>query len=311
LLSTLNNIGTQLINPEVRIETTNLCNAQCTICNHNCIKRRKGVMTDGAFKKLVKQSIELGAKLISPFGFGEPLLDKTIDKKIEFCTKLGRETFITSNGSLCHSGWSQKLFDAGLTHIRFSVHGINKVDYENVHKSLTWMHTLMNIFTAINIREVWKYNTKISVSVIPMHGESVEDVRKFWEGVCDELEIWKPHNWSIAKDYRNRTVKRKKTCGRPERGPVQIQWDGKIIPCCFITDAEIVLGDTTTTKLRDILEGDAYQELRRKHREGDLKGLPCEHCDQLNIEDESPLLYSTIDKKRTINCTSSAKYKIL
>ena len=310
MLSTSKNLGMQLVNPEVRIETTNLCNAHCTICNHDCIGRKKGVMNDDIFENLVKQSIELGAKLISPFGFGEPLLDKTLDKKVGLCTKLGRETFITTNGSLCHNGWAQKLFDAGLTHIRFSVHGINKAGYEDVHKGLSWMHTLMNVFTAINIRNTWKYDTKISVSVIPMNGEPVEYIRKFWEGLSDELEIWRPHNWSIAKDYRTETTSRKKTCGRPERGPVQIQWDGNVIPCCFLTDSEIILGNVKENKLKDILEGEAYRELRREHKEGDLSGLPCEHCDQLNIEDESPLLYSTIDKNRTINCTSSMKYKI-
>jgi hypothetical protein len=43
---------------------------------------------------------------------------------------------------------------------------------------------------------------------------------------------------------------------------------------------------------------------------GDMTGLICEKCDQLNIEDESPLLYSSRDATRTVGKTSSTKYQM-
>ena len=44
-----------------------------------------------------------------------------------------------------------------------------------------------------------------------------------------------------------------------------------------------------------------------KHRFGNLLGLPCLSCDQLNIEAQSPLLYSNRDPDMEINKTSTAK----
>jgi len=202
------------------------------------------------------------------------------------------------------------LYENGLSHIRFSIHGLNKADFESVQPGLKWMSTLINIYRAVELRNEGKYETNISVTVIPMHDEPVDLIRKFWEGIVDYLEIWKPHNWSCVKEYRPKTTERRKTCGRPENGPVQIQWDGTVIPCCFLTDSEIILGNTHDKTIEQILKDRPYDELRKKHQVGKLEGLPCQDCDQLNIEDGSPLLYSNRDKERRINVTSSAKFDL-
>lgn len=301
----------KLINPEVRIENTNLCNADCTICSHNSMKRPKGTMETAFFEKLVRQAKDLGAKTISPFGFGEPLIDKNLEGKIAICDELGLYTFITTNGSLCTWDRIYDLFSCGLNHLRFSVHGLTKQDYENVHRGLKFNHVMTNILSTFYIKKYFPH-VEISISVIPMHGESIGEIRQFWEHeeAVDYLEIWRPHNWSSKKNYRKRALARKHTCNRPTRGPLQIQWDGKVIPCCFLIDAELVLGDTHKSTLEEILKGQPYKELRERHEIGDLKGLPCEHCDQLNIEEISPLLYSNRDEEKRIDCTSSMKFKI-
>jgi len=261
------------------------------------------------FKQLVKQSKKLGATTISVFGFGEPLIDQNLAGKIKICSDQKLDTFITTNGSLCTWTRMYDLFSAGLSHVRFSVHGIENT-YSQAHKGLKWDTTITNIFSAITLRNRIFPECKISVTVIPMSGED-PDTFKAWELVgVDYLEIWKPHNWATQKEYREQTPERRKGCFRPFRGPLQIQWDGRVIPCCFLTDAEVILGDAHKQTLREILEGQAYREFREKHRVGDLTGLPCETCDQLNIEQENPLLYSSRDKDRNINTTSSLKFNL-
>jgi len=298
----------QLINPECRIETTNICNARCAMCAHDTMIRPKGIMDTNFFKELVDQAKDTGAELISPFGFGEPLVDLDLEDKIQYCTDLGLETFITTNGSRCFSSRMHDLFYAGLTHIRFSIHAINKENYEKVHRKLNWKVTTDNLEDTKRIKDEFYPDRKISLTVIPMNGETVQQVRNYWEGMVDDLEIWRPHNWSTLKKYREKTSNHLLSCGRPERGPIQIQWDGKVIPCCFITDAEIVLGDAHKESLEKILKGEAYNDLRARHRIGDFEGLPCEDCDQRFILDESPLLYSSCDPLRSIDTTSSLKF---
>ena len=296
----------KLINKEVRIEVTNLCNAKCVICNHPNLTRDKGTMDTGFFRDIVWHAKELGATTISPFGFGEPLLDPGLKRKVLFCASNHLDTFITTNGSIKEV---ISLLTVGVSHIRFSIHGINKKGYEAVHKGLSWDTVMKNLVKTLEVRDLFYRDVKISVSVIPMNGETVEQIKEFWKEYDVELEIWKPHNWRNNKNYR--VLHRKKnTCGRPFTGPVQIQWDGSVIPCCFCTDNDVILGDVHQYSIEKILKGFFYERFREKHRIGDLKGLPCEHCDQLNVEEESPLLYSSIDKDRNINITSSIKFKL-
>ena len=298
-----------LINPEVRIENTNRCNASCIMCAHSQMTRKKGTMITAFFRDLVKQAKSLGATTISVFGFGEPFLDDNLVGKIKVCTDLELDTFITTNGSLCTWTVMYDLFAAGLTHLRFSVHGING-NYEKTQFGLKYDTLMTNVFSTILLRDKIYPERKISITAMPMSGETIEDLR-VWEFTgIDWLEIWRPHNWASKKKFRSKTMARKKTCSRPVKGPLQIQWDGKVIPCCFLTNAELVLGDTHKQTLEEIIRGNPYEELRTRHRKGDLKGLPCYDCDQLNIEEESPLLYSNRDEEMKINTTSSLKFNL-
>ncbi len=93
----------KLINPEVRIETTNLCNAKCIMCPRDELTRPKASMSYEHCKNLIDQADTLGAELISLFGYGEPLIDTSLGAKIRYCTQLGLKTFITTNASLLES----------------------------------------------------------------------------------------------------------------------------------------------------------------------------------------------------------------
>jgi hypothetical protein len=155
-------------------------------------------------------------------------------------------------------------------------------------------------------------STTTHVSVIPMHSENIDAIKEFWLGMVDYLEIWRPHNWVYGKNYR-RNNRRKSTCGRPFSGPVQINADGKMMVCCFDYNAEMTVGDTYESTIEDILKGDKFNKIVKKHALGDLIGLPCEKCDQLNeyTEEDYPLLYSNRDKEKKINVTSSTKFELI
>lgn len=292
----------KLVSPEVRIETTNLCNARCTICPRESMTRPFRVMPFEKFRGLALQCHSLGAEMASLFGYGEPLLDGEIAKKIALCHGLGLKTTITTNASLLTNPRIEDLLDAGLTEIRFSCHGFGE-DYENIH-GLSWQKIIDNIeaFIALNDGECIT-----NVSVIPMAGESVEEIKSFWLGRVDYLEIWRPHNWTDGKSFRD-VRRRKKTCGRPFSGPIQINSDGRMVVCCFDYNAQMIIGDTEKQSVRGVLEGDELDRIKCKHESGDLSGLLCEKCDQLNIEETSPLLYSNRDLE--LGKTSTFKVKI-
>jgi sulfatase maturation enzyme AslB (radical SAM superfamily) len=299
----------KLTNPEIRIETTNHCNAECIICPREKMTRPKVVMDYGHFHDLIKQGKQLGATDISVFGYGEPLLDRDLWYKVFECKKLNLDTYMTTNGSLLNREAAFRLLNSGLSHIQFSVHGFGP-NYERVHKGLDWGSVTQNIYDFIKINDDnFDHSCIVAVSVIPMHGEEIKTIRDFWEDETDFLEIWKPHGWAGGRKYR-KVNRKKKTCGRPFRGPVQIQADGKMIVCCFDTNGELEVGDTHKQTIEEILKGDRFNEIREAHTTGNHDGLICQWCDQLNIEDKNPLLYSNRDVRRKIGATSSTKFKL-
>jgi radical SAM protein with 4Fe4S-binding SPASM domain len=201
------------------------------------------------------------------------------------------------------------LLKAGLKKIRFSCHGMFK-NYDKVHQHLGWEQTSRNVTNFIAMNRVrYRGQCRVAMSVIPMHGESVEYIREFWENAVDELEIWKPHNWADGKSFRKATPERKKTCGRPRKGPVQINADGNMMVCCFDFDATMVVGNTHQETIEEILKGKKFGTIRKCHESGATGELPCATCDQLNIGD-SPLLYSNVDETCSIGKTSSTKFSL-
>jgi len=299
----------RLLNPEVRIETSTLCNSNCIICPRDKFTRPKMTMDNQHFEKLVEQAHDLGAKIISVFGFGESLMDRDIAWKVNCCTAHGLKTNITTNASRLNRGLAMSLLIAGLSRIQFSVHGL-KGTYNKVHRGLNFSTTFRNIINFLELNKtLFNGQCETSTVINPMHGETIEEIARLWEDRVDYFEIWKPHNWTDGKDFR-KVERKKKTCGRPFTGPLQINCDGKMMVCCFDYNAKLTVGCTRRNKIEDIVKGDQYNAIRERHSSGDLKGLVCEKCDQLNEYPESPLLYSTRDPECLINRTNALKFEV-
>jgi hypothetical protein len=269
-------------------------------------------MSNCDFCGLIMEAKELGATMIDVFGYGEPLMDPRFVDKITMCSQLGLDTFTTTNAALLTLDMSWALVDAGLKHIRFSVHAVTSEKYPKVHRGLDWTTVKTNIENFIQINEMSGCPVTIHVTSIPMNGENLDKILKFWNGrrCVDYLEVWRPHNWTNGRNYRV-VHPRKKTCGRPFNGPVQIQADGKMVACCFDFDGKLELGDTNLYSIQEILEESvALYGIQESHNTGHYGALLCGDCDQRNIEDESPLLYSTRDERCELGRTSTGKFRV-
>jgi radical SAM protein with 4Fe4S-binding SPASM domain len=279
------------------------------MCPRDKLTRKLETMPFTHFRELVRQSVLLGAKTISIFGYGEPLLDQTVVKKVEYCSHMGLGSFITTNASMLNTRVSKALLKAGLRKIRFSVHGFYE-NYDRVHKGLNFSKVTRNItnFAAIN-KVNYSDQCDLNISVIQMNGENVDIIRDFWPENTFNIEVWKPHNWVDGRAYRGKTLNRKKTCGRPHLGPVQINADGEMMVCCFDYNAEMTVGNTYKNTIEEILKGRSFKIIRNRHEKGEIDGLPCESCDQLNIGD-NPLIYSSVDESCSAGKTSSTKFNL-
>lgn len=280
---------TRLRHPEVRYEVTDHCNAECVMCPRESHKlaRPHGVMDMAKYKTSIDEVTALGCKQVVLTSFGEPLIDKTLEQKIEYAKGKGLRTYIISNASLLTRKRAASLIKAGLDELRVSYYGMTKESYEKVMVGLNFDTTMSNLHGFLELRE--KLASKLprlelSWLTLPENENETELFQEYWEPRADAIEIWKPHNFGDGRSYRERfeDVAMKNTCGRPENGPLQIQWDGEVIPCCYDYNNIIVLGNAFQQPVLEILNADKYRLLRLSHEEKKFDLFPyCNQCDQL------------------------------
>ena len=279
----------RLRHPEVRYEVTDHCNADCIMCPRDLHKlgRPHGVMDLRQYKESIDQVADLGCKQVVLTGFGEPLVDKTLEQKIAYNKSKGLRSYIITNASLLTPQRAEKLITAGLDEMRISFYGMKKETYEKVMVGLKFDVTMGNLMSFLEIREQLgskRPRLEISWLELPENKEDTEAFQEFWEPRADAIEIWKPHNFGDGRDYRTRyeEISMKTTCGRPENGPLQIQWDGEVVPCCYDYNNQIVLGNAFHQPVLEVLNGEKYRLLRMAHSEKKFQLFPyCDQCDQL------------------------------
>lgn len=278
-----------LRHPEVRYEVTDHCNAECIMCPRDAHKlgRPHGIMDRRKFEKSIDEVVALGCKQVVLTSFGEPLIDKRLEQKIAYVKAKGLRTYIISNASLLTRSRAKSLIEAGLDELRVSFYGMKKESYETVMVGLNFDVTMKNLADFLEVREELgskRPRLELSWLELPENKDDTEDFQQYWEPRADAIEIWKPHNFGDGRSYRQRydEVAMKTTCGRPENGPLQIQWDGEVIPCCYDYNNVIVLGNAFEQPVLEILNGDKYRLLRLAHKEKKFNLFPyCNQCDQL------------------------------
>jgi len=280
----------QLQHPEVRYEVTDLCNASCVMCPREKHDRAHGIMDQGKYERSIDEIVTLGAKRVVLTGFGEPLLDKNLEHKIAYAKRKGLGTYIITNGSVLTQKRRRGLIDAELDEMRISFYGMWPGSYNAVMRGLRFDTTVERVLAFL--RERKSTRVQLSYLVLPENKADVNEFIAYWEPKVDAIEVWKPHNFGDGRDYRQRDVE-KTTCGRPANGPLQIQWNGEVIPCCYDYNNQIILGNAFDQPILDILYGKRYTDLRTAHTLGEFHKYPyCDQCDQLLKRDDA-LIYSS------------------
>jgi len=278
----------KLLHTEVRYEVTDHCNANCIMCprEEHAEGREHGIMDQAKYERSIDEVVALGAQKVVLTGFGEPMLDKKLEQKIAYAKKSGLGTYFITNGSVLTDKRAQGILEAGLDEMRVSFYGMGSDTYNTVMQGLEYERTRDGLLSFLAMRDRLGAHTTVQLSylVMPENEKDMDAFRDYWEPRVEALEIWRPHNFGDGRDYRDRTNDpvTKQSCGRPENGPLQIQWDGEVVPCCYDYNNKITLGNAFEQPVLEILNSTKYRLLREAHRSGKFNIFPyCDQCDQL------------------------------
>lgn len=274
-------------------------------------------MTDELFDIIIeKTNTELPhIKHLTISGFGEFTADKSWRYKIEKGARSFKGVHVITNLSLPDFNGLEFLLHH-ISELRISVYGLSEEVYRNIHHPPVNVHYEEIRDKIVFLLERKKTGQRIILNYIemPENRHQTEDWINTWKDKADLIEVWKPHNWIKGKAYRACCPHRIPTCGRPHKGPVQVQVDGTVNVCCFDYNGELLIGDLKKQSFHDIFFGPQMEKIQDLHRNGKADILSqCRVCDQRNCAEckSRQLLYSSkFNIKERINLTST-EYKKL
>lgn len=296
---------------EIRVETSTRCNYNCTICPRDSFERNKEVMSNDLFFKVLEHTLVANTnfEIITFSGFGEFSLDPGWKDKVQYAKERFKKVIVLSNLSVFKTEdipFLQKYVDT----IKVSLYGSRPEFFDAIHRPNSSKSMQRAIRNMELLTEQKKPEIILNCVVTSENEANLDEWRSVWESRVDHMEIWKPHNWVDAKTYRSPCEHpRKKTCGRPETGPVQIQVDGTVNMCCFDYNGHLLIGDLKQNTITEIYESRELLRIQDLHSRGQADQLDlCRVCDQREADrcKEGQLLYTSREGgKARIHFTSS------
>jgi hypothetical protein len=261
----------------VQIEATNICNAKCTFCPRDDMKRRQGIMDMALYRKIVDECAALGIGHVRMHNYGEAFVDKKLPEKIAYAKSRGiPEVGVITNGSLLGPDVAQAVIEAGLDAINISLDAAGKDTFESTRVGLKYDKVIANVEGLVRIRrELGRKRPKLILSFVRQDNSAEEQAFiDHWSAVADKIHITELHNWAG-------TLKRRSDVNFPcyrQWLTFTALWDGRVSLCCADLDGHVVLGDLNTQTIADIWNSEAYRTVRREQLASGGPAI-CRNCD--------------------------------
>ncbi len=279
----------------VVIENTNLCNSHCSMCPHDVMKRKQGVMAMNLFKKIIDDCAEIGVDHITLHNFGEPLIDKDFVSRVKYAKSKGISYVGTStNGALLTTAISKQIIESGLDAINFSLDAFSKEAYQKIRVGLPYEKVMKNVKEFIDIRRnLGVRKPKIIVDMIETKFNQNERANFIaeWQNSVDKVNITTLHSWGGSFKDRAGKGDLHSSLNKIKREPCRflwtdmvILWNGQISACCQDYDGRLIVGDLTKNSLSEIWRGKILETLRKSHLKGDYSQVSvCNLCDYRSV----------------------------
>ena len=307
---------------QLNMEVFGGCNLACPMCPQGSDDGRekdfKKSLHEDLFKKIVDEAIPLGLKYVNLSGSGEPLLNKKLENFVEYLAKKKLVSMIYTNGQLLDKKRFESLCQAGLSIIKVSCMGWDRESYRYWMSKDSFDMVRENLKECLSVLNEKNYKTQLQTNhLIQDNNEKRHQFNEYKRNWIDYLnikgEIWMAHNWSglydkeeISRKGDGSKIIEKRSCGRPLSGVIEVRAGGigkskgAVVPCPNVLghDSIAVLGHLDENSLEQVVNGEKYRELRKKHIEKKFDEIDyCKNCDHL-IEYPDSLVWTNIEGRK-------------
>lgn len=272
---------------EIALELTNHCNLRCVMCPVPNLKRKRGFMDETVFKRVVADiSKEESGFVFLPQGFGELFLHPQWFNLLALArTSDIRPIIVLSNGMLLNRQTSQRLIET-VDALVVTIDGVAKKTYESIRIQGNFDTVIRNIENFIEMRGNDE-SPHLVLRIIRMQEteDEIGEFRNFWSGRIgrsDIIQVAQYNDWAGLVPDREVT----KTQVQRSRHPCRMLWknfsvlyDGKVSPCCYDAEGELIIGNVLDQTVRDIWSGPVAKTLRDIHLRHQFHEIPiCSRC---------------------------------
>lgn len=292
----------KLLFPEViSIESSSHCNADCIMCPREQLSRSKGNMTMELYRKIIDEcsDYQRSIRLIQPFMFGEPFINKRLVEMIRYTKeKLPRTPVnVSTNGSLISPEKAQELIDVGLDKINIDIDGASKDTFEKVRIGLDYDQVVENARYLMKLkRSSRSRKPEITVTIINMDQtrDEIEAFRQIWGPIADHVVVQSYTTWTGSVEDRNVDEQEQHSQSGGFTFPCKHPWeefvishDGRVSICCLDFDFKVVVGDVNHQSIQSIWNSEPIQEIRQRMIENRYDELSlCSNCNNYIFQTE-------------------------
>jgi radical SAM protein with 4Fe4S-binding SPASM domain len=187
-----------------------------------------------------------------------------------------------TNASLLTEDLARQLIASGLDRMKVSFYGVDKEEYESVHRNLKYEEVRENVRRLARLKKEMRRRTPIIETKYIGRWRRYPKFCLQWVAHTG-VAFHRLHNYGTGRRFvRVDARSRRRACPMVMQPIMQIQWTGEVVPCCYDFNGEMVLGDVTRRSLAAVWNGEAYREFRGIHERKEFEKLPyCMCCDKL------------------------------
>lgn len=265
----------------LHLDTWAYCDAKCKFCRYPPMTRKKGGMDIKLLEHILDEASTWNIPLLEivPIHYGEFFCNpnwyevlKMMDKKLP-----KTRIILPTNGSLLDLEVVNKLATIqNLKIINISVNAFFAETYEELMGLKA--DTILRIKKAMQYISVLAPHITVWVSMVYDPLYQTEKEKALFIEEWKDKSYCQVHPASFCQDYREPVIRSRIPC-RSIFIDFIILWDGRVVPCCWDVNGDIVVGDVNKQKILDIWHGKKMNNLRRLHNEGKRQELKlCSIC---------------------------------
>ena len=203
-------------------------------------------------------------------GFGDPLMDKNISKRVQVLSDRWIPSYFSCNPSNISVDTNIEMFERGLDYIKYSLESVD----DDIHKSVRgnasdFTRSYRKIIEVFNEKERRNLKTSIVISMIDMKRPDQDDDYMRMVEAFDGTDAYVylkslGQKWYEGSEQATNSIHWSEFCNYPWSS-LSVASNGMAVACSEDYNSEITLGNTRTQSPSEIWNSEEYNQFRIGH----------------------------------------------